>query len=54
MKRNENRLTDLLDNITYTNIHVIGVPEEETMKGAENMCEDTVAKHFTNLEIEQI
>ena len=24
------------------------------MKGPENMCEDTVAKHFTNLEIEQI
>lgn len=27
--KNEDRLTDLLDNIKQTNIHVIGVPKEE-------------------------
>ena len=29
MKRNEDSLRDLCDNIKCTNIHIIGVPEEE-------------------------
>ena len=29
MKRNEDSLRDLWDNITLTNIHIIGVPEGE-------------------------
>ena len=29
MKRNEDRLRDLWDNIKHTNIHIIGVPEEK-------------------------
>ena len=29
MKRNENCLRDLWDNIKHTNIHIIGVPEGE-------------------------
>ena len=29
MKRNEDSLRDLWDNIKHTNIHSIGVPEEE-------------------------
>ena len=29
MKRNEDSLRDLLDNIKCTNIHIIGVPEGE-------------------------
>ena len=29
MKRNEDILRDLWDNIKYTNIQIIGVPEEE-------------------------
>ena len=38
-----------------TNICVIEVLEEgERIKGAETMCKDTVAKHFPNLEREQI
>ena len=34
MKRNENSLRNLWDNIKYTNIHIIGVPKgEEREKG---------------------
>ena len=29
MKRNEDSLRDLWDNIKHTNIHIIGVPEEK-------------------------
>ena len=32
MKRTENSLTDLWDNIKCTNIRIIGVPEEEEKK----------------------
>ena len=32
MKRTEDRLRDLWDNIKYTNTRIIGVPEEEEKK----------------------
>ena len=34
MKRLENSLRDLWDNINHTNIRIIGVPEEEEKKKA--------------------
>ena len=38
MKRIENNLRDLWDNIKHTNIQIIGVPEEkEKKKGRENI-----------------
>ena len=40
MKRNEDSLRDLCDNIKYTNIRIIGVPEEqEKEKWSEKMFE---------------
>ena len=42
MKRNEGSLREVWDNIKYTNIHIIGVPEgEERDKGAKNIFEDS-------------
>ena len=32
IKRNEDKLRDLLDNVTHPNIQIIGVPEEEDKK----------------------
>ena len=32
MRRNEDSLRDLWDNIKYTNIRIIGVPEKEEKK----------------------
>ena len=37
MKRTEDRLRDLWDNIKGTNISIIGVPEEEKKKGHEKI-----------------
>ena len=38
MKRNEDSLRDLWDNIKHTNNHIIGVPEgEEREKGSEKI-----------------
>ena len=49
MKRNEDRLRDLWDNIKHTNICIIGVPErEEREKGPEKIFEDIIVKNFPN------
>ena len=50
MKRNEDSLRDLWDNIKHTNIHIIGVPEgEEREKGPEKIFEEIIAKNFPNM-----
>ena len=49
MKRNEDSLRNLLDNIKWNNIHIIGVPEgEDREKGPEKICEEIIAKNFPN------
>ena len=41
IKRNEDNLRDLWDNVTYPNIRIIGVPEEEDKKkGHEKILEE--------------
>ena len=51
MKRNEDCLRDLWDNIKYTNIHIIRVPEgEQREKGPEKIFEEIIAVNFPNLE----
>ena len=37
MKRNEDNLRDLLDNVKHPNIQIIGVPEEDKKKGHEKI-----------------
>ena len=50
MKKNEDSLRDLWNNIKHTNIHIIGFSEEE--KGSEKIFEETIAENFSNMEKE--
>ena len=50
MKRNEDSLRDLWDNIKCNNIRVIGVPEgEEREKGPEKILEVIIVENFPNM-----
>ena len=47
MKRTEDSLRDLWDNIKHTNIRIIGVPEEEEKKkGYEKFLEEIIVQKF--------
>ena len=53
MKRTEDSLRDLRDNIKRTNIQIIGVPEEEEKKkGYEKNFEEIIVENFPNMEKE--
>ena len=53
MKRTEESLGDLWDNIKHTNIQIIGVPEgEEKKKGYEKIFEEIIVENFPNMEKE--
>ena len=50
MKRNEDSLRDLWDNIKCTNIRITGVPEgEEREKGPEKIFEEIIVENFPNM-----
>ena len=52
MKRTEDSLRDLWDNIKHTNILIIGVPEEEKKKGYKKIFEEIILENFPNMEKE--
>ena len=53
MKRTEDSLRDLWDNIECTNIRIIGVPkEEEKEKWCEKIFEEIIVENFPNVEKE--
>ena len=53
MKRTEDSLRDLGDNVKHTNIRIRGVPEEEEKKkGYEKIFEEVIVENFPNLEKE--
>ena len=49
MKRIEDSLRDLWDNIKLTNIQIIGVREEEKEKWTEKIFEEIIVKNFPNM-----
>ena len=50
MKRKEDSLRDLWDNIKHNNICIIGVPEgEEREKGPKKIFEEIIVKNFPNM-----
>ena len=47
IKRNEDNLRDLWNNVKRPNIQIIGVPEEEDkMKGHEKILEEIIVENF--------
>ena len=53
MKRTEDSLRDLWDNIKCTNTQIIGVPEEEEKKkGHKKIFEEIIIENFPNMEKE--
>ena len=50
LKRHENSLRDIWDNIKCNNILIIGVPEgEEREKGLEKIFEEIIVENFPNM-----
>ena len=50
MKRTEDSLRDLWDNIKHTSFWIIGVPEEEEKKkGTEKIFEEIIVENFLNM-----
>ena len=55
LKRNEESLRELCNNVKHTNIHNIGVPEgEEREKGPEKISEEITAESIPNMGGKQI
>ena len=53
MKRTEDSLRDLWNNIKCTNIRIIGIPEEEEKKKEyEKIFEEIIVENFPNIEME--
>ena len=46
IKRNEDNLRDLWDNVKLPNIRIIGVPEEDKKKGHEKILEELIVENF--------
>ena len=50
IKRNEDNLRDLWDNVKHPNIWIIGVPEEENKKkGYEKILKEIIAENFPKM-----
>ena len=53
IKRNEDNLRDLWDNVKRPNIRIIGVPEkEDKKKGHEKIFEEIIVENFPKMEKE--
>ena len=50
MKRTEDSLRDLWDNIKHTNSQIIGVPEEDKKKGYEKIFEEFIVENVPKKE----
>ena len=55
IKRNEDNLRDLWDNVKRPKIQIIGVPEEENKKKShEKICEEIIAENFPQMGKERV
>ena len=54
MRRTEDTLRDLWDNIKRTNIQIIGVPEKKREKEYEKVFEEIIVENSPNMEKEVV
>ena len=46
---NEESLRNIWDNMKYNNIHIMGIPEEESEQRINNLFEKLMTKNFLNM-----
>ena len=49
IKRNEDNLTDLCDNVKRPNVRIIGVPDEDKKKNHEKIIEEIIVENFPKM-----
>ena len=50
MKKHKSNVRDLLDNVKWANLSIIGIPEgEEKEKGIENVFKEITSENFPNI-----
>ena len=49
IKRNEDNLRDLWDNVKHPNIRIIGIPEEDKKKDHEKILEEIIVENFPRM-----
>ena len=49
IKRNEDNLRNLWDNVKCSNVQIIGVPEEDKKKDREKILEDIIVENFPKM-----
>ena len=49
IKRNEDNLRDLWDNVKHPNIRIIGIPEEDKKKDHEKILEEIIVENFPEM-----
>ena len=55
MLKNEESLRNILDNMKYNNIHIMGIPEgKESKQGSENLFEEIMTENVPNLVKEKV
>ena len=54
LKKNEEGLRELQDNMKHNNIHIIGISEEEEEQRIENLFEKVITENFPNLMREKV
>ena len=52
IKRNQDSLRDLWDNVKCPNIRIVGVPEDDKKKGHEKILEEIIVENFPKTEKE--
>ena len=54
LRKNEEGLREMQDNMKHNNIHIIGIPEGKGEQGIENLFEKVIMENFPNLRLSLI